>query len=210
MKVLYGSQNFGYDGVTSDRDWVEFVYPTWNNVLDNTVINKELKNADGSITKVKDIRLIPKMLMKCNFSDLQVLYSVERYGCEDLQWLFNNRDRIVKYDLWQAFKTNAGLIKSQLQKDTRKSVVRAYAFTILLQRLTSLDEFEMYNGRLKGAVQKLNDVTKNELKQWCIQQLGLLEPMYKNCEGLVDSEIAEELREEIKRVTMQELIKQGK
>lgn len=200
MKVLYGSQNFGYDSPTSDKDWVEFVYPTWDNILSNTLVNKELKNTDGSITKVKDIRLIPKMLMKLNFSDLQILYSVERYGCEDLQWLFDNRDRIIKYDLWQAFKTNSGMIRAQLKENTNKSVIRAYTYTILLTRLMNIDEFELYNNRLKQARQRINEVTKVELVNWCKQQLIFMEPMYKQFEGLIDKEIQQEVREEIKRL----------
>lgn len=209
MKVLYGSQNFGYDSPTSDKDWVEFVYPTWDNILNNTLVNKELKNTDGSITKVKDIRLIPKMLMKLNFSDLQILYSVERYGCEDLQWLFDNRDRIVKHDLWQAFKTNSGMIKAQLKEDTNKSVIRAYAYTILLTRLINIDEFNLYNERLKNATQKINNVTRNELSGWCKQQLIFMEPMYKKCEKLVDIEIRQLVREELKRILRLRLEERG-
>lgn len=60
MKLLYGSQNFGYNLVNSDKDWLEFVYPTWEQIIKGDLISKERQNEDGSITKVKDIRLIAK------------------------------------------------------------------------------------------------------------------------------------------------------
>ena len=132
MKLLYGSQNFGYDTPESDKDWLEFVYPTWEDIVSNNMKNKERKNEDGSVTKVKDIRLIIKMVEKSNFNDLQVLYSQEMYGCEDLKWFIDNRDALVKHNLHQLFYTNKGYILSCLKSGTQKDLVRALAFTNMI------------------------------------------------------------------------------
>lgn len=143
MKLLYGSQNFGYDTPESDKDWLEFVYPTWEDIVSNNMKNKERKNEDGSVTKVKDIRLIIKMIEKSNFNDLQVLYSQEMYGCEDLKWFIDNRDALVKHNLHQLFYTNRGYILSCLKSGTQKDLVRALSFTSMILKAFGSDEFIM-------------------------------------------------------------------
>lgn len=39
MRLLYGSQNFGYELANSDEDWLEFVYPTWKQLIDGNMTN---------------------------------------------------------------------------------------------------------------------------------------------------------------------------
>lgn len=134
MKLLYGSQNFGYNTPQSDKDWLEFVYPTWNDIISNNVISKEKPNEDGSITKVKDVRLIIKMIEKANFNDLQFLYSQETYECEDLRWFYDNRNLLVRANLRQLFYTNKGYILSCIKSGSRKDLIRAWCFTILIER----------------------------------------------------------------------------
>lgn len=134
MKLLYGSQNFGYDTPQSDKDWLAFVYPTWQDIINHTMISKEIKNKDGSITKVKDIRLIIKMIEKANFNDLQFLYAQESYACEDLKWFYANRNLLIRANLRQLFYTNKGYIMSCLKSGTRKDIIRAWCFTTLIGR----------------------------------------------------------------------------
>lgn len=143
MRLLYGSQNFGYDTPNSDKDWLEFVYPTWADIISNNMISKERKNEDGSITKVKDIRLIPKMIEKANFNDLQFLYSQEVEECTELKWFFDNRDRLVRANLKQLFYTNSGYIRTCLSTGTRKDLVRAWCFLILIAKAFSNKEFQL-------------------------------------------------------------------
>lgn len=189
MVVLYGSRNFGYESKESEKTWLEFKYPTWDNIINNEFIGYDRLGADNSTIKVKDIRLIPKMLSKCNFSDLQILYSVERYGCEDIQWIFENRDRLVKYNLWQAFETNSIVVRNKLKLGSDDGLIKAYTYTLLLGKLLSIDGFEMYNQRLNGIRDKLTDTVRKELKSWCIGQLQSLEPLYTECKGMEDTEI---------------------
>ena len=143
MKLLYGSQNFGYDTPNSDKDWLEFVYPTWKDIVSNNMVNKEKKNEDGSVTKVKDIRLIIKMIEKANFNDLQILYSQETYECEDLRWFYDNRNLLVRANLRQLFYTNKGYIMSCLKSSTRKDLVRAWCFMILIARAFDVKYFKL-------------------------------------------------------------------
>ena len=143
MKVLYGSQNFGYAVKGSDKDYMQFVYPTWEDILKNNVISKEVKNGDGSVTKVKDIRLIPKMIEKGNFNDLQFLYSKEVTNDDEFRWLFENRDRLVKANKLSCFRSNKGYIISCLKSGTRKDMVRALCFSELINRVLALGEFNL-------------------------------------------------------------------
>lgn len=143
MRLLYGSQNFGYDTPQSDKDWLEFVYPTWQDIVSNNMINKEKKNEDGSVTKVKDIRLIIKMIEKANFNDLQILYSQETYECDDLRWFYDNRNLIIRANLRQLFYTNKGYILSCLKGGTRKDLIRAWCFMILIARAFDVKYFKL-------------------------------------------------------------------
>ena len=62
--MLYGSQNFGYDTELSDKDYLQFILPTWDNIVNNKLISYETKsNIDNGIIKVKDIRLIINVIL---------------------------------------------------------------------------------------------------------------------------------------------------
>ena len=161
MKLLYGSQNFGYNTPQSDKDWMCFVYPTWNDVVNNNVKSVETVDEDGCATKIKDIRLIMKMIKKCNFSDLQILYSQEMYGCEDLSWFIQNRDRLVKNNMAQLYKTNCGYITSCLKKKTDKGLIRAMSTAQMVCRAFDNEEFVMLNTNL--ASMRLDVMNKQEM-----------------------------------------------
>lgn len=209
MVILYGSRNFGYEDKESGKAWIEFKYPTWDNIINNELIGYERPGTDGSVIKVKDIRLIPRMLSKCNFSDLQILYSTERYGCEDIQWIFENRDRIVKYNLWQAFATNSVVVRNKLKLGSDDGLIKAYTYTLLLGRLLNIDEFILYNKRLNGLRDKLTDTVRKELKAWCIGQLQVLEPLYKECKGMEDTEILTSLHSFIRYTVGSHMVREG-
>lgn len=132
MKLLYGSQNFGYDNENSDKDWVEFIYPTIDDIMDNNMTNKTKNNEDGSITKVKDIRLLFGMIEKANFNEMQLLYSQEMHDVEDLAWFFENRDALMRANIRSMFKSNWGFIQASLKRGQKKDLVRAEAFDNLI------------------------------------------------------------------------------
>lgn len=206
MKLLYGSQNFGYDTKDSDKDWLEFVYPCWEEIIKNEITNKELHNDDGSITKVKDIRLIPKMIKKANFNDLQVLFSQETYECEDLKWFIEHRQELIRANMWQLFCSNVGYIKSQLKENTNKSIIRAYCFTRLLEgvlnypnaflmRLEYLGKFRMYTDKKFF----------NELKKYINVAIVELENDYCKYKHMKNDILINEMYLEIERLVKKKL-----
>lgn len=201
MRLLYGSQNFGYDTPQSDRDWLEFVYPSWINIIRNNQISIEHSNEDGSVTKMKDIRLISKMIEKANFNDLQFLYSQETYGCEDLKWFFENRGRLVRANLKQMYNTNKGYILAQLKSGTKKDMVRALCFLELIKRALSDEEFVMRIDWLQDC--RVNDefyISEAYIKT----ELDKLKPIVAHAEK--DTFLLHEVEEEITRILKEKLM----
>lgn len=203
MIMLYGSQNFGYSSENSDRDWFKIVYPTWNDILMRKTINYEEKNSDGSITKVKDIRLIPDILMKSGFTDLQFLFAREMYDCQDLQWLFDNRQRLIRINLWKMYQSNSGMAIESLKIGRSKDIVRAYAWIKCLERVLNKAEFTMYNSNLAKLRAEL-DNNREEFKESVIQEVLVkikeLGPYFNAYRDRVDIEIKSELENEIVRL----------
>lgn len=197
MKLLYGSQNFGYNLADSDKDWLEFVYPTWEQIIKGDMISKERRNEDGSITKVKDIRLIAKMIKKANFNDLQFLFAAEIEDCYPLRWFFANRDKLIRYNMWQLYTSNAGYVKSQLKENTPKSIVRAYAFTFYLIVLLNDCEFELHNSYFSILRRNTNEQNKEALKELVSKQIEELEDEYSKYSGIKDEAIEKEMYKEI-------------
>lgn len=200
MRLLYGSQNFGYELANSDEDWLEFVYPTWKQLIDGSMMNKEKKNDDGSVTKVKDIRLIPKMIKKANFNDLQFLYSQVRVNCDDLNWFFENRDKLVRYNMWQLYSSNVGYIKAQLRLNTTKSVIRAYAFTVYLIQALQTKEFVLQHKFFGHLRQNLTENEKEVVKNLILAKLPSLEKEYVKYKNYVDVKTEAEMYEVIQAI----------
>jgi hypothetical protein len=146
MKLLYGSQNFGYDTSESDKDWVEIIYPTWKDIVRNEATSTEHIAADNSHTKILDIRLLPNRLNSEFFGWLQILYSKETYGIEDLAWFIRNRDRICRANKYRCYKSNAiHNIRELKDSCDEKTLTRGYVTAQLLKRIISSGKFEFYN-----------------------------------------------------------------
>ena len=195
MKLLYGSQNFGYNIPHSDKDWLEFVYPTWKDIVSNNVISKDHNNEDGSITKVKDIRLIIRMVEKANFNDLQVFYTQEAHECEDLKWFFDNRDLLIRANLRQLFYTNKGYILNCLKKGTRKDLIRAWCFTILIARAFDCQPFKLKVDGLSAY--RLNEEEPID-KYFILSQLDKYEELANSFKK--DEELLDEVRLEVEKL----------
>ena len=146
MKVLYGSQNFGFDTKDSDFDYMEIVLPSWKDILIGGMESKTIINSHG-LTKRLDMRKYVKCLMKGGFSDLQTLYAKQYDDAENLKWFIDNRDRIVHMDLMTLYDTNRGCMSSMLKrKEFRsKDLTHLYVFNQLLHKVIEDKEFDVYN-----------------------------------------------------------------
>lgn len=198
MKLLFGSQNFGYNTSQSDRDWLEFIYPTLDDILANKMTCKEIKNTDGSLTKIRDIRLIIDMVNKCNFTDLQFMYSQEMYDCEDLAWFIENRERLVRSNIEQMFKSNAGCVKTSLKMGSQKDFIRAFAFTGMIERVLYSDEEFMM--RVPELSQLRCDSSLMTRKDYLLDKLDEFEKYINLNDFKKDEEIIYLAKEEVKRL----------
>ena len=159
IKLLYGSQNFGYNNEKSDKDYLIFTFPSWNDILKNKCTSKEEKNIDNSIYKIKDIRNIYKMIEKSNINDLQFLFSKEKYNADCLNWIFENKEKLIRCNLAECYRTNKGYFFSQIKENTPKSFTRAYAVICILKSMINNQETKFYNKFLK-------DLRKIYEKNW--------------------------------------------
>lgn len=204
MKILYGSQNFGYETKTSDKDWLSFVYPTWEEITGNSMRSLEHQNEDGSVTKIKDIRLIIRMIEKSNFNDLQVLYSQEYYHCADLWWFIEHRDALVKHNLRQLYYSNMGYIKSCLKNGSQKDLIRAVAFINVIERAYEQEEFELRDPSL-SKMREAGPLDCHLVEKMVLERLNKYEAIAEN--QFVNIGIIEEAKKEVERLLKVNLLK---
>lgn len=201
MRLLYGSQNFGYDLETSDKDWIEFIYPTWDDiVLCKNVYSREYKNEFDTVTKVKDIRCIIPMISKANFNDLQILFSKEKYGCDDLSWFFENKQQLLHMNIKQMWYTNIGYIKSCLKKNNPKDDIRALASIMLLEDVLLTDKVQFCRDELRQYRKEYHTIPNyhNIIEQ----RLNSLISLYENSISLYkqNTRLYNEMVHEVKRL----------
>ena len=72
---LYGSQNYDLDTPFSDVDTKAIYIPTFEEVVFNQPISKELHLPNGEHCEVKDIREFVKNLYKQNINFVEVLFT---------------------------------------------------------------------------------------------------------------------------------------
>lgn len=71
---LQGSQNYNMDTPSSDFDFKAFVIPSFEDLYNNTKISIT-EPTDYGLVEIKDIRLLPELIMKGNVSIVEILYT---------------------------------------------------------------------------------------------------------------------------------------
>lgn len=201
MRILYGSQNFGYNNEQSDKDYIEFVYPSWEDILFNRKISKQEK-IDTGIVKIHDIREISNILRKQNFSNLQFMFSDEYIDCEDLSWFIQHKDRLIKSNKYNLFKHNKGIILNNLELETPKGITRAYVYTQALKRIAQdecIESLKCSDGlEYRELSENIFGTHMFELEQEAIiKELLTLENYFIQYKDRIDTEILKEADDEI-------------
>lgn len=205
MKILCGSQNFGYNLPDSDKDWIEYTYPSWENIINNTITKEELVDkTTGSHTKHLDIRTIHNIILHPNISILQFMYSTEYIDCEDLKLFIENRDKIVKANKYRLYKSNSAKVINELVHDkSRNTLVRAYVYRDILRQVVdgkevnfmvpdSLD-FRLWEMEQSISVKRLK---ANEI----IKDIELMQPYFELYNNKIDNSIQELIDKELIRL----------
>ena len=205
MKILYGSQNFGYDLPESDRDWMEVIFPTWDDIIHNRCVSATIKNTDGSQTKIRDIRKYVDYIKNGCISDFQTLWAKEYIDANDLKWFIDNRDRIVRYNLHKFYECNMGCIQTMLKNGYNpKDTTRIFVFySIMYDMLNPNKKFSIEVPDSRDYRIWVSGMTEDKLKRETdslVKGARMLEVEYSRLKGLVDNKLGEEMDLELKRL----------
>lgn len=204
MRLLYGSQNFGYDNEQSDKDYLEFVYPTWEDILYSRKLSKQI-NIDSGIVKIYDIRDISSILAKQNLSNMQFMFSEQYIDCGDLKWFIDNRDRLIKSNKWSLFKHNQSVILSNINLNSPKTLTRAWVYLKILNQVSNnqrIESLKIKEGKdYREFATKVFGTDSFEAEQVNLRvELARLETYYSQFENYKDTNILHQADEEIIRL----------
>lgn len=124
MKILFGSQNFGMDIESSDKDYIQFVWPDVGDLCKPIPKAKESSQDDGSIIKRIDVRTIPDIALKSNLDFIQLLYSAEYDENDDIVSVLRQHEReISEMNIPRLYKSVMGSTYSRMKRGNTKDLV---------------------------------------------------------------------------------------
>lgn len=144
---VYGSQNYNLDTPTSDWDTKAIVVPTFNEILFDKPISKEVNvqqnDNQWEHCEVKDIREFIKMFEKQNINFIEILFTEYKWVNPKFQNLWkeyfvNNREEIARYDMSAAIKSIVGQAKHIIKQNPTngKKIANGYRLLRFLDRYT--------------------------------------------------------------------------
>ena len=147
---VYGSQNYNLDTPTSDWDTKAIVIPTFDEVLFDKPISREISvkrdNDEYEHCEVKDIREFIKMFEKQNINFIEILFTEYKWINPKFQKLWkeyfvNNREEIARYDMNQAIKSIVGQAKHTIKQNPTngKKIANGYRLIRFLQKYIDKD-----------------------------------------------------------------------
>lgn len=208
MRILYGSQNFGYDISESDIDYVDILVPS----LDDLIYRRKLYGqvrTDTGIIKQYDVRCFNNIANGESFSDAQILFS-KQYSddCSELSQLLDIRGKILVANKWGLFKKSCSVINNSLRENTSKGLTRAYVFIELLKRVLEqdrdiqsfyVDGAKSFRLRVIELYSSIGDLdtssyrTLDRLKSKLCRDTGILEEQFRKFDGSTDADTINEV-----------------
>lgn len=112
---LQGSQNYNLDYEGSDIDTKAILIPSFEDfVLNKRPASTTLIKTDNSHIDIKDIRLMHECFRKQNINFIEILFTKYKYlnpeYAELYQPMFNNNERIARYNNYAAVNCIAGMV----------------------------------------------------------------------------------------------------
>lgn len=112
MRFLLGSHFWYMNIESSDKDYVEYVYPSKEDLFNCKMISKQIKDKQYNDIVIKDIRMLLKEIKKGSLRAFEVLYS---NPIDEL----NNKDKIIYGYLY----LNRDLLLEELRVELMKNVI---------------------------------------------------------------------------------------
>lgn len=134
-KVLYGSQNYGLNVDSSDKDYKVLCLPTFEELYYGKEVSLPKKFQGNEHITVMDMRHWLNLMLKGNVNAIELLYSVEWEWLYEISY-FLSRARVMFYNgylasVWEYFITaTKGLVFNSLDRCgiNNKSLSRAQYF----------------------------------------------------------------------------------
>ena len=144
---VYGSQNYNLDTHISDWDTKAIVIPTFDEVLFDKPVSREISinrgNDNWEHCEVKDIREFIKMFEKQNINFIEILFTEYKWINPKFQnlweeYFINNREEIARYDMNQAIKSIVGQTKHTIKQcpTNGKKIANGYRLLRFLDKYT--------------------------------------------------------------------------
>lgn len=115
IKTLIGSHNYNINDENSDKDYKQFVLPTFDDLYEHKVKSSTVTKMDGDIDiETKDVRLLVELLKKANPAYLEIMFSKEVtvHALFQPVWRFieSNREHIVRFNLKNLINASVGMM----------------------------------------------------------------------------------------------------
>ena len=133
MTYLIGSSFYNLNTPTSDKDYIQFIFPTREDLFKGNFTSKQTKNENGDDVVVKDIRLLLKGLKKGSLQMFEVLYSepLNKVSSFDGFYVVYNYLRTRRNDLFEEqkgelLKAIQGELINRYKKFQSENTVKGY------------------------------------------------------------------------------------
>lgn len=128
LKALVGSHNYNLNTPSSDRDYKYFVYPTMDDLYDGKQYHKQVVTETEDYT-IHDIRKLPMMIWKANVNFIEIMYSKDLTGLNDIDdYLFENAERFSLMNLHQLYNAAVGMFCTKRKQAYNDSPGRHESF----------------------------------------------------------------------------------
>lgn len=114
--ALVGSRNYNTAIEGSDKDFKQFVYPSFKHLYSGSTISKS-KSLDTIDLEVHDIRKLPSLLSKSNVNFIEVLFSQDSHSTDNLYIeLLGVKEEIARMNLPHLFNACMGMFNKHIKQ----------------------------------------------------------------------------------------------
>ena len=132
MTCIIGSKFYNLNTPSSDKDYIQFIFPTREDLFKGDFTSKQIKNENGDDVVVKDIRLLLKGLKKGSLQMFEALYSqpIEDINKSNFFWLYGYfklyRNRLFEEQKGELLKAIQGELTNRYKHFQTENTVKGY------------------------------------------------------------------------------------